>query len=235
MEGFGVRKGAWTKEEDELLRQVIEKHGEGKWHQVPFKAGLNRCRKSCRLRWLNYLKPNIKRGEFTVDEVDMIIRLHKLLGNRWSLISGRLPGRTANDVKNYWNTYQRKKNQKMTSGAKKMKDKSQKNTIAPLVVRPRPRTFIKSLNFLERDANLEHIHSEENSSTSLPTAPPQTLELENVIDWWKVVSEDSTGSIDRTTCSSLGLEDDFFTNFWVEDMVQLSTIDGHDLVNNFYA
>ncbi|KAG6742064.1 hypothetical protein POTOM_055348 [Populus tomentosa] len=104
---LGVRKGAWTEEEDILLRKCVEKYGEGRWHQFPSRAGLNRCRKSCRLRWLNYLKPDIKRGQFSVDEVDLIIRLHKLLGNRqvkmWSLIAGRLPGRTANDVKNYWN------------------------------------------------------------------------------------------------------------------------------------
>nr|QTO65863.1 R2R3MYB [Tropaeolum majus] len=106
----GLRKGAWTSEEDDLLRKCIHKYGEGKWHQVPLKAGLNRCRKSCRLRWLNYLKPNIKRGEFAEDEVDLILRLHKLLGNRWSLIAGRIPGRTANDVKNYWNTRVRKTN-----------------------------------------------------------------------------------------------------------------------------
>ncbi|KAL7211005.1 hypothetical protein ACSBR2_013988 [Camellia fascicularis] len=71
--------------------------------------GLNRCRKSCRLRWLNYLRPNIKRGHFAVDEDDLIIRLHRLLGNRWSLIAGRIPGRTANDIKNYWNSYLSKK------------------------------------------------------------------------------------------------------------------------------
>ncbi|KAL1160801.1 hypothetical protein V6Z11_A07G088800 [Gossypium hirsutum] len=112
MEGSSlrVRKGAWTEEEDLLLKKCIEKYGEGKWHQVPARAGLNRCRKSCRLRWLNYLKPNIKRGHFAADEVDLIIRLHNLLGNRWSLIAGRLPGRTANDVKNYWNTHLLKKN-----------------------------------------------------------------------------------------------------------------------------
>ncbi|XP_052206090.1 transcription factor MYB1-like [Diospyros lotus] len=104
---LGVRKGSWTREEDNLLKQCIQELGEGKWHQVPPKAGLNRCRKSCRLRWVNYLRPNIRRGSFTEDEVDLILRLHKLLGNRWSLIAGRRP---SNDVKNYWNTHLQQKN-----------------------------------------------------------------------------------------------------------------------------
>ncbi|CAN1247271.1 Transcription factor MYB1 [Linum grandiflorum] len=92
---------AWTEEEDNLLRKCIEQYGEGKWHRVPLLAGLNRCRKSCRLRWLNYLRPNINRGTFSPEEVQLIVKLHKL----WSLIAGRLPGRTANDVKNYWNCH----------------------------------------------------------------------------------------------------------------------------------
>ncbi|KAL4340537.1 hypothetical protein GQ457_08G014950 [Hibiscus cannabinus] len=106
---LSVRKGAWTEKEDFLLKKCIEKYGEGKWRKVPSRAGLNRCQKSCRLRWTNYLNPDIKRGAFAADEVDLIIRLHKLLGNRWSLIAGRLPGRTANDVKNYFNTHLLKK------------------------------------------------------------------------------------------------------------------------------
>ncbi|MCL7048992.1 hypothetical protein MKW94_025465, partial [Papaver nudicaule] len=77
----GLRKGAWSKEEDLLLRRCIVKYGEGKWTQVPLRAGLNRCGKSCRLRWLDYLQPNIKRGDFEPDELDLIIRMHKLLGN----------------------------------------------------------------------------------------------------------------------------------------------------------
>ncbi|XP_017974390.1 PREDICTED: transcription factor MYB75 isoform X2 [Theobroma cacao] len=136
MEGLslGVRKGAWTEEEDILLKKCIEKYGEGKWHQVPSKAGLNRCRKSCRLRWLNYLKPNIKRGDFAADEVDLIIRLHKLLGNR-------LPGRTANDVKNYWNTHLLKK---FNPSKQKARDDDQ-NPSNPnnIVIKPRPRTLSK--------------------------------------------------------------------------------------------
>nr|ADQ00388.1 PURPLE HAZE [Petunia x hybrida] len=134
-----VRKGAWTEEEDVLLRKCIEKFGEGKWHQVPVRAGLNRCRKSCRLGWLNYLRPHIKRGDFSEDEVDLILRLHKLLGNRWSLIAGRLPGRTANDVKNYWNTHlQRKLIAPPRQEIRKCRAlKITENNI----VRPRPRTF----------------------------------------------------------------------------------------------
>ncbi|KAI9160413.1 hypothetical protein LWI28_007891 [Acer negundo] len=79
-----LKRGAWT-EEDKLLRKCIEIY-EGKWHKVLLRAGLNKCRKSCRLRWLNYLKPNINRGEFQLDEVDLIVRLHKLLGNSIVLV-----------------------------------------------------------------------------------------------------------------------------------------------------
>lgn len=136
--GVGVRKGAWTKEEDILLRNCIHKFGVGRWHLVPLRAGLNRCRKSCRLRWLNYLRPDLKRGYFSKDEVDLLIRLHKLLGNRWSLIAGRLPGRTANDVKNFWNTHISKK--PPSSGDKRR----QKTITESNIIRPRPRTLSKS-------------------------------------------------------------------------------------------
>ncbi|GAV91971.1 Myb_DNA-binding domain-containing protein [Cephalotus follicularis] len=96
-------------EEDGILMDYIRMHGKGKWNRVAKVTGLKRCGKSCRLRWMNYLSPSVKRGHFSEEENDLIIRLHKLLGNRWSLIAGRVPGRTDNQVKNHWNTHLSKK------------------------------------------------------------------------------------------------------------------------------
>nr|AGS48990.1 R2R3 MYB transcription factor 39 [Salvia miltiorrhiza]AGS55356.1 R2R3 MYB transcription factor 39 [Salvia miltiorrhiza] len=104
-----TNKGAWTKEEDDRLVAYIRAHGEGCWRSLPKAAGLLRCGKSCRLRWINYLRPDLKRGNFTEEEDELIIKLHSLLGNKWSLIAGRLPGRTDNEIKNYWNTHIRRK------------------------------------------------------------------------------------------------------------------------------
>ncbi|KAK4567232.1 hypothetical protein RGQ29_003160 [Quercus rubra] len=104
-----TNKGAWTKEEDERLINYIKLHGEGCWRSLPKAAGLLRCGKSCRLRWINYLRPDLKRGNFTEEEDELIINLHSLLGNKWSLIAARLPGRTDNEIKNYWNTHIKRK------------------------------------------------------------------------------------------------------------------------------
>uniref|UniRef100_A0A0A0K4N0 MYB domain class transcription factor n=1 Tax=Cucumis sativus TaxID=3659 RepID=A0A0A0K4N0_CUCSA len=82
-----TNKGAWTKEEDDRLIAYIKAHGEGCWRSLPKAAGLLRCGKSCRLRWINYLRPDLKRGNFTQHEDDLIIKLHSLLGNRFALIT----------------------------------------------------------------------------------------------------------------------------------------------------
>ncbi|KAF8043239.1 hypothetical protein BT93_A1551 [Corymbia citriodora subsp. variegata] len=105
----GLKKGPWTPEEDLKLINYIQTHGPGNWRTLPKNAGLQRCGKSCRLRWTNYLRPDIKRGRFSFEEEETIIQLHSILGNKWSAIAGRLPGRTDNEIKNYWNTHIRKR------------------------------------------------------------------------------------------------------------------------------
>ncbi|KAK9265681.1 hypothetical protein L1049_004095 [Liquidambar formosana] len=103
-EEMDIRKGPWTEEEDSVLTNYISIHGEGHWNTLARCAGLKRTGKSCRLRWLNYLHPDLRRGNITLQEQLLILELHSRWGNRWSKIAQHLPGRTDNEIKNYWRT-----------------------------------------------------------------------------------------------------------------------------------
>ncbi|XP_027350515.1 transcription factor MYB16-like [Abrus precatorius] len=139
----GLKKGPWTPEEDQKLLAYIEEHGHGSWRALPTKAGLQRCGKSCRLRWTNYLRPDIKRGKFSLQEEQTIIQLHALLGNRWSAIATHLPKRTDNEIKNYWNTHLKKRLTKMG--------------IDPVTHKPKNDALLSSEGHSKSAANLSHM------------------------------------------------------------------------------
>ncbi|KAJ0099198.1 hypothetical protein Patl1_21292 [Pistacia atlantica] len=172
---FGVRKGAWTEEEDNLLRKCIEVHGEGKWHQVPLRGGLNRCRKSCRLRW--------------------------------SLIAARLPGRTSNDVKNYWNTHIQRKR----VSNKKVVSHETTEVVKPIVIRPRPRSFSKSSPWLRKNNISALIDNVNNPS---PAWQPQALEHDH--KWWESLLNDKEDNGSGSTCPAPELEGEPITNLWLQ-------------------
>ncbi|XP_050887727.1 transcription factor MYB87 [Lathyrus oleraceus] len=151
-----VKRGPWSPDEDAKLKSYVEIHGTVEnWISLPKKADLKRCGKSCRLRWMNYLRPNIKHGGFTEEEDTIICTLYSQIGSRWSVIASELHGRTDNDVKNYWNTKLKKK---IMAGKINLKSLSgNDNTTPPIPSLPQ--------NF-----------NTQNSQYSLPSPLPTMLE-----------------------------------------------------------
>ncbi|KAM3741516.1 hypothetical protein ACB098_07G001000 [Castanea mollissima] len=213
----GLNRGAWTVQEDKILTEYIRIHGEGKWRNLPRRAGLKRCGKSCRLRWLNYLRPDIKRGNISPDEEELIIRLHKLLGNRWSLIAGRLPGRTDNEIKNYWNTNLGKRvgdpqcpNQTPKhSCANKSKQAPKKSNLSTHVIRTKAIRCSKVLLTPQPPSQYEHCFS----SMELETVRTghQILDIGQLSTNNKLVESDTYE--DKNHLNSL----DFMMNFNMEE------------------
>ncbi|WJX69637.1 hypothetical protein P8452_53852 [Trifolium repens] len=162
-----LRKGLWSPEEDEKLMNYMVRNGQGCWSDVARNAGLERCGKSCRLRWINYLRPDLKRGAFSQQEEELIIHFHTLLGNRWSQIAARLPGRTDNEIKNFWNSTIKKRLKNLSSTSPNASNESS----------PEPN---KDLNIQESYISTQQ-HANYNNYINMPMCTSSSSMLQNTI------------------------------------------------------
>ncbi|KAL6192057.1 hypothetical protein ACLB2K_038444 [Fragaria x ananassa] len=192
-EKMGLKKGPWTTEEDQILISYIQTYGHGNWRALPKHAGLLRCGKSCRLRWINYLRPDIKRGNFSREEEDAIINLHEMLGNRWSAIAARLPGRTDNEIKNVWHTHLKKRLIK------------QDNTTSPTC---------STSNLTSQYAEPEYVNFE--STTSHAPMSPQPSSSEDVSSVTEASAATSQNMIKDEKIELDATFSDFDDSFWSE-------------------
>ncbi|XAR62947.1 hypothetical protein NMG60_11022700 [Bertholletia excelsa] len=230
---IGLHRGPWTAREDALLTNYIQVHGEGNWRSLPKKAGLLRCGKSCRLRWMNYLRPDIKRGNISPEEDDLIIKMHALLGNRWSLIAGRLPGRTDNEIKNYWNTHLSKRlvsqgtdpntHKKLSDphafqNPKKRRSK-QTNKLEKLKVYNPKATRIKSLSHFSMSRNNSFDSAAVASGSSTPEENGGIFDIMNGLD----LGAPNDSSVSNNTLERLFEEYSQLLNAEDDDLVQLDS------------
>ncbi|KGN50209.1 protein ODORANT1 [Cucumis sativus] len=191
---LGVKKGPWTADEDKKLINFILTNGQCCWRAVPKLAGLRRCGKSCRLRWTNYLRPDLKRGLLTDTEEQLVIDLHARLGNRWSKIAARLPGRTDNEIKNHWNTHIKKKLIKM--GIDPV-------THEPIQKQP------------ENEKNQSSNTKTENNTVLDSSSSPPTMENSS-----SVTTDESSFLLDNNLSSSNNNHESSFitnTSFWIDE------------------
>ncbi|CAN6273534.1 unnamed protein product [Urochloa humidicola] len=203
-EKMGLKRGPWTPEEDRILVAHIERHGHSNWRALPKQAGLLRCGKSCRLRWINYLRPDIKRGNFTREEEDAIIQLHHMLGNRWSAIAARLPGRTDNEIKNVWHTHLKKRLEPRAATQQAPKRKQPKKQ--------------------QQQAATEVVVLDGPASSTVPVSPEQSLSTSTTS------STDYSGasSVENNAADSFTSEEDYQIedSFWSETLAM--TVDSSD-------
>ncbi|XP_076927914.1 transcription factor MYB8-like isoform X1 [Bidens hawaiensis] len=209
----GLKKGTWSHEEDQMLIAYIGRYGIWNWTQMPIFAGLARTGKSCRLRWMNYLRPDIKRGNFSKEEDEIIVHSHSVLGNkyvymwlqfdhifinkiishdfinlliRWSAIASKLPGRTDNEVKNHWHAYLKKR---VNNYNMKSLDVLQHDQVVEMKPKP-PASHIN--NFFDFG-----LTSEDDIFASCSTGTSKDQEVEFSYDYY---GTSSPGTVDDLHC-----------------------------------
>lgn len=223
IEEVGWRKGPWTSDEDRLLIEYVKLHGEGRWNSVARLTGLRRNGKSCRLRWVNYLRPDLKRGQITPHEERIILELHARWGNRWSTIARSLPGRTDNEIKNYWRTHFKKKIKNSSDNVEKSRAR-----------------LWKRQQFQQQQQ--QQINNQINNQIdikkvmSLPTMPPAKQEMtilypNNTIDQQDQVGFFYSSMLNNSTSISQSEPSSSNEDIMWDDLWNLDDFYGHFMIN----
>ncbi|RWR75026.1 transcription factor MYB114 isoform X2 [Cinnamomum micranthum f. kanehirae] len=219
MEHLDVRKGAWTEEEDILLRKCIEKYGEGKWRQVPMKAG--RVQLLCKLGSLQCSLIAKGSGRNTC-VYSAVMRNHLSEVRIMVNFFGRLPGRTANDVKNYWNSHlSRRLSMKkgVQSHMKSMNATTTTTTTTTKIIRPQPRTFSPNSKWLNGIGSsiLEAQLKQMSNNATMPGSPQEESAL-----WWKsLLAEEEKEDTWWSKAVEVGKEEALPLSFEMEEMERM--------------
>ncbi|OHT16737.1 Myb-like DNA-binding domain containing protein [Tritrichomonas foetus] len=108
------RKCMWTEAEDKLLKDAVEAHGVKNWSListlVPGRNG-----KQCRERWSGMLDPDLAKDAWSIEEDQLLVKLHNEYGNKWAKISTFLPGRSRISLRNRWSYHVRHNFQRINS------------------------------------------------------------------------------------------------------------------------
>nr|GEV22577.1 myb protein [Tanacetum cinerariifolium] len=182
------RKGPWTPAEDNLLFEYVRMHGEGRWSSVAGCSGLKRSGKSCRLRWVNYLRPGLKKGQLTPQEEGIIIELHALWGNKWSTIARYLPGRTDNEIKNYWRTNFKKKG----TPSQYQEKRTHKVALRQDLYQQQLNETVNNKSKSRQGKMTENIAATSSGASGDQQPHSQSVMAQNVASWWDTVLEDGS-------------------------------------------
>ncbi|RDY08153.1 Transcription factor MYB15, partial [Mucuna pruriens] len=216
----GLKKGTWTPEEDMKLIAHVTTYGHKNWRKMPKFAGLARCGKSCRLRWMNYLRPGIKRGNYTDEEEEIIIKLHARLGNKWSAIASHLPGRSDNEIKNHWHAHIKKRFQQDSVTIERVEASTPKHQS--------PVESIKEKDSVEVVASPLNSTSLATSSTTPDASPSSQSHQTSFSDFFCMMTEQAAPASDGT------LVIDYFADFMEENIDPISAYSWKELYEISY-